>query len=211
MGFFIVLAIAAIFFLLVQSYIAIDKRDKRMQMTAASGAEQPTSANSTTKTMPVSDIIKTVGVLTARIELMHQAAAVGDDATYQSMLNNKYSGPLPELRSDGGYMSMYDNLRIMSIKGINYCTNIDKYQGRIMVALVPEPKNEFDPDAIKIVAEDSHRLGYIPSNQTNYVRSLTGNTFPYHCRCYITENEDELDGHKFYCGYVYIVRKGKGE
>ena len=166
MGFFIVLAIAAIFYLLVQSYIAIDKRDKKMQMTAASGAEQPTS---------------------------------------------KYSGPLPELRSDGGYLSMYDNLRIMSIKGINYCTNIDKYQGRIMVALVPEPKNEFDPDAIKIVAEDSHRLGYIPSNQTNYVRSLTGNTFPYHCRCYITEKENEWDGHKFYCGYVYIVRKGKGD
>ena len=83
---FFVLAIAAIFFLLVQSFIAIDKRDKRMQMTSASGSGQPTSTNSTTKTMPVSDIIKTVGVLTARIELMHQAAAVGDDATYQSIL-----------------------------------------------------------------------------------------------------------------------------
>lgn len=211
MGFFIVLAIAAIFFLLVKSFIAIDKRDKRMQMTAASGAEKPTSVNSITKTMPVSNINKTLGMIKAQAELMRQAAAVGDDATYQSILNNKYSGLLPELRSDGGYMSMYDNLRIMSVKGINYCTNIDKYQGRIMVALVPEPKNEFDPDAIKIVAEDSHRLGYIPSNQTNYVRSLTGNTFPYHCRCYITEKEDELDGHKFYCGYVYIVRKGKGE
>jgi cell division protein FtsW (lipid II flippase) len=56
------------------------------------------------------------------------------------------------------------------------------------------------------VAEDSHHLGYIPSGQTDFVRSLTANEFPYRCTAFIEAHEDENDGHKFFVGYVYIKR-----
>ena len=71
---------------------------------------------------------------------------------------------------------------------------------------MPEPTNEFDPDAIKLVAEDSHHLGYIQTEQTDFVRSLTANEFPYHGTAFINEHEDELDNHKFFTGFVYIKR-----
>lgn len=101
---------------------------------------------------------------------------------------------------------MIDNLRILKIAGINYRDGISRYVGRVNCALVPEPDNEYDPDAIKIVAEDRHHLGYIQSGQTDLVCSLTANEFPYRCTAIIEEHEDEDDGHRFYTGYVYIKR-----
>ena len=139
-------------------------------------------------------------------EAMIQAKAAGHDDDYEAMMNDTYSGPLPEPRGDGGYLSIYDNLRILNIAGINYRQGINRYTGRVMSVLVPEPANEFDPDAIKIVAEDRHHLGYIPTDQTDFVRSLTGGTFPYRCECHIYQGEDEDDGHKFFYGFVYIKR-----
>ncbi len=143
---------------------------------------------------------------TRRIEAVIQAEIVGDTLTMDSLKRNDYHGPLPERRADGGWLSIFDNLRILSIAGINHRKNIDRYIGRVECALVPEPTNEFDPDAIKIVAEDSHHLGYIPSEQTDFVRSLTANEFPYRCTAFIEAHEDENDGHKFFVGYVYIKR-----
>lgn len=144
-------------------------------------------------------------------EAMIQAKAAGHDEDYKAMLDGTYTGPLPEPRDDGGYLSIYDNLRILKIAGINYRQGIIRYTGRVMATLVPEPQNEFDPNAIKIVAEDRHHLGYIPTNQTDFVRSLTDESFPYRCECHIYQAEDEDDGHKFFYGFVYIKRKDHGE
>ena len=140
-------------------------------------------------------------------EVMIQSMIVGDIDTYNAVLNNTYRGPWPEPRADGGYLSLYDNLRILKIAGINYRTGINRYLGRVMCALVPEPDNEYDPDAVKIVAEDRHHLGYIPSEQTDFVRSMAGGEFPYRCEAHIYESEDEEDGHKFFYGFVYIKKK----
>ena len=140
-------------------------------------------------------------------EVMIQSMIVGDTDTYNAVLNNTYRGPWPEPRADGGYLSLYDNLRILKIAGINYRTGINRYLGRVMCALVPEPDNEYDPDAVKIVAEDRHHLGYIPSEQTDFVRSMAGGEFPYRCEAHIYESEDEEDGHKFFYGFVYIKKK----
>ena len=140
-------------------------------------------------------------------EVMIQSMIVGDTDTYNAVLNNTYSGPWPEPRADGGYLSLYDNLRILKIAGINYRTGINRYLGRVMCALVPEPDNEYDPEAVKIVAEDRHHLGYIPSEQTDFVRSMAGGEFPYRCEAHIYESEDEEDGHKFFYGFVYIKKK----
>ena len=141
-----------------------------------------------------------------RIQACIQAGIVGDKFVPGAIASGSYTGPLPEPRSDGGWLSIYDNLRILKIAGINHRQGISRYVGRVECALVPEPDNEYDPDAIKIVAEDRHHLGYIPSGQTDLVCSLTANEFPYRCTAFIEECEDEDDGHKFFIGFVYIRR-----
>lgn len=152
------------------------------------------------------DIMADIENLNVRTEAMIQSMAVGDEATYQAIMNGSYQGPWPERRDDGGWLSIYDNLRILKIAGINHRQGISRYVGRVECALVPEPDNEYDPDAIKIVAEDRHHLGYIPSGQTEMVCWLTANEFPYRCTAFIEACEDETDGHKFFVGYVYIKR-----
>ena len=139
-------------------------------------------------------------------EALKQAELVGDHLTETSINSGTYTGPLPERRADGGWLSIYDNLRILKIAGINHRQGISRYVGRVNCALVPEPDNEYDPDAIKIVAEDRHHLGYIPSGQTDFVCSMTANEFPYRCTAFIEECEDEDDGRKFFVGFVYIKR-----
>ena len=141
----------------------------------------------------------------AKIEAMIQAAEAGHDDVHQQIENGIYKGPWPERRSDGAWTSIFDDLRILTIAGINHRQNISHYKGRNTVALVPEPKNEFDPNAIKVIAEDGHHLGYIHRDQTDMVRSWAHDKFPHYCVCMIQEHDDEDDGHRFYTGYLYIL------
>jgi hypothetical protein len=142
----------------------------------------------------------------ARIEALIQAAEAGHDDVHQQIEDGTYKGPWPERRSDGAWTSIFDDLRILSIAGINHRQAISHYKGRNTVALVPEPKNEFDPNAIKVIAEDGHHLGYIHRDQTDMVRSWAHDKFPHYCICMIQEHDDEDDGHRFYTGYLYFVR-----
>ena len=153
-----------------------------------------------------SDIVADLETETRRIQAFIQANIVGDRFVADAINTGSYTGQLPEKRSDGGWLSIFDNLRILKIAGINHRSGIGKYVGRVECALVPEPENEYDHNAIKVVAEDSRHLGYIPTEQTDFVRSLTANEFPYRCIALIEEHEDELDGHKFFTGFVYIKR-----
>lgn len=173
--------------------LIIDSRSKK--------EKSPTDAQ-----QPVVEQLIDLETETKRIEAFIQAGIVGDNLTVDALNRNDYHGPLPERRADGGWLSIYDNLRILKIAGINHRQGISRYLGRVECALVPEPDNEYDPDAIKIVAEDRHHLGYIPSGQTDLVCSLTANELPYRCTAFIEECEDEDDGHKFFIGFVYIRR-----
>lgn len=145
-------------------------------------------------------------LLMRKTEAMIQADLAGNQTVHDAIMSNNYSGPLPERRDDGGWLSVFENLRILKIAGINRREGIDRYVGRVDCALVPEPDNEFDPEAIKIVADDRHHLGYIPADQTSFVRSLTAEEFPYKATAFIEEKKDEIDGHRFFVGYVYIKR-----
>ena len=147
-----------------------------------------------------------LGTMAQRAQALIQADLVGDHLTETSINAGTYTGPLPERRGDGGWLSIYDNLRIFKIAGINHRQGISRYVGRVECALVPEPDNEYDPEAIKIVAEDRHHLGYIPSGQTDTVCWLAANEFPYRCTAFIDECKDGTDGHKFFVGFVYIKR-----
>lgn len=155
---------------------------------------------------PDIDIVETLKQETSRIQAFIQAGIVGDKRTADAINSGTYSGPLPEKRDDGGWLSIYDNLRILKIAGINYREGISRYVGRVNCVLVPEPDNEYDADAIKVVAEDRHHLGYIPSGQTEMVCWLTANEFPYRCTAFIEAQEDEDDRRKFFIGFVYIKR-----
>jgi Na+-transporting methylmalonyl-CoA/oxaloacetate decarboxylase gamma subunit len=148
--------------------------------------------------------------LLALTEAATQAKESGHDDVYQAIMANTYDGPLPERRADGGWTSIFDDLRILSIAGINHRQNIVRYKGRNTVALVPEPSNEFDTDAIKVVAEDGHHMGYIHRDHTDMVRSWARNKFPFYCVAMIQEHEDEMDEHHFYTGYLYIKKKAEG-
>lgn len=140
----------------------------------------------------------------ARIEALIQASESGHDDVHQRIEDGTYTGSWPERRSDGAWTSIFDDMRILSIAGINHRQGIVKYKGRNMAALIPEPSNEFDPNAIKVVAEDGHHLGYIHRDQTDMVRSWAHNQFPHYCVAMVLEHDDEEDRHRFFTGYLYI-------
>lgn len=145
----------------------------------------------------------------ALYELMNQAKAVGDVETYEKVKNNKYMGKVPT-RPDGQWQSMYDNLMILKIAGINYRGNLSAYVGKFKGVLKPEPKNDYDPNAIMIKCEDGKHLGYVPEDKTEDVRAFIGadgvDFNPYRIEGDIEECEDD-DERKFFVGRIYVVKK----
>jgi hypothetical protein len=91
-----------------------------------------------------------------------------------------------------------------SIAGINFRHGIDKYIGDFEGRLIPEPDNEYDPNAIRIEHSDGHHLGYISSNQTEYLRGLVKNMFPVSCTGHISENVKSEENRKYYQGVIYV-------
>lgn len=144
--------------------------------------------------------------LMQRTEAYIQASIVHDEATKAALDAGTYDGPLPERRGDGGWLSIYDGLRILSIAGINHRQNIGRYTGRNTVAIVPEPKNEFDPGALKVIAEDGHHLGYVGRDHQEMVRSWSREQWPYYCEAIIRDAHED-DGTTFYVGYLYIIKQ----
>jgi hypothetical protein len=144
--------------------------------------------------------------LSATLELLRQATLMEDAETIKAINDGTYDGKLPERRSDGGWLSVYDDLRILGIAGINHRQRIGSSLGRVDVALVPEPGNEFDPCAIKVVAEDGHHLGYVHYDQTPMVRAWAKDHFPKLAAAFIEQKTDEVDGHSFYVGYFYLIK-----
>lgn len=153
--------------------------------------------------------------LMALCEVMKQAKMMGDTATHDAAMKLTYDGNLPELREDGAWTSIYDDLRILKIAGMNYRGNLSAYVGQFKGVLVPEPKNEYDPFAIMVKVEDGKHVGYIKEEQTGMVRTWVGaeqleleepTIFkPYRVEGFIDEREDE-DGRKYYDGSVYLKK-----
>ena len=72
------------------------------------------------------------------------------------------------------------------IAGITHGEHIDDHLGEFAATLKPDPTNPYDQNAIKIVTSEGHRVGYVPKDQTTYVRDFT--TLPCLCYCYIGTN-----------------------
>lgn len=138
------------------------------------------------------------------MEVMRQAKLVGDKETEADVLNGTYDGKLPEELSNGMWTSVFDCLTIINIAGINYRGNLSAYVGDFNGVLVPEPKNDYDQNAIMIKCEDGKHLGYIPENLTAMVREIAGQDFQrYRITGHIFENED--DERKYFTGYINLV------
>ena len=73
-----------------------------------------------------------------------------------------------------------------TIAGMSYRDDIDEYLGEHVGTLEAEPTNEYDPNAIKILAEYGHHVGYVPKDMTSEIRNSV--TLPCTCYFYIGEN-----------------------
>jgi hypothetical protein len=85
-----------------------------------------------------------------------------------------------------------------NIAGMSHRDNIDGHLGEFKGTLEAEPTNEYDPNAIKVLAADGHHVGYVPKDMTDEIRDNV--TLPCQCFCYIGEN----DG--VYFSDCYILR-----
>lgn len=73
-----------------------------------------------------------------------------------------------------------------NIAGMSHRDNIDEYLGEFKGTLEAEPTNEYDPNAIKVLAADGHHVGYVPKDMTKEV--MNNAQLPCPCFCYIGEN-----------------------
>ena len=146
----------------------------------------------------------------AEREAIRQAEDVFDFETRIAILQGTYTGPLPEHIAGGHWTELYPNILHTKIAGINYRKGLGNLVGMFFDArLEPEPKNKYDKNAIKIIkADDGVHLGYIPADETMYVRQFINEDFTCHCEAFIEEGEDwdyDLDREKrFLYGYVNI-------
>lgn len=85
-----------------------------------------------------------------------------------------------------------------NIAGMSYRENIDDYLGEFKGTLEAEPTNEYDPNAIKVLAADGHHVGYVPKDMTKEVRDNA--QLPCPCFCYIGCNDGT------YFSECYILR-----
>ena len=141
-------------------------------------------------------------------EVKRQAEEHNDQDTIRALQNNTYIGPLPELKPDGSYTSIYVTYLRFKIAGINHRKRIRDYVGKCRGYIQPEPTNKYDPNAIAIYAEDGHHLGYIPQAETQEVSDL-GIPFPIKVYCEIEEDYDYDDSRRFFVGHILIEQPEK--
>ena len=156
--------------------------------------------------------------------LQRQAELAGDLDTLEAIRTNTYNGPLPELKCDepnvqelqyfcvkdkGYHVSVWpkdqkipDYLEF-EIAGMSYRGNLGDYTGEHVGTLEPEPDNPYDANAIKILAEDGHHVGYVPKDMTGAVREFA--SLPCTCYFYIGGN----DGTYYSDAYISNISPNK--
>lgn len=138
--------------------------------------------------------------LISLVVLMRQSQFVGDEDTYKAIKEKNYEGQLPEKLDNGSWTSPYPQLLTLPIAGINYRSGIKNCLGPAKARLIADPKNEYDPNAIKVVHESGTHIGFIPADRTDDIREL----LPCYAMCEIDECEDDLDHHHYFRGWLYL-------
>ena len=73
-----------------------------------------------------------------------------------------------------------------NVAGITHGEHIDDHLGEFVATLEPDPANPYDAQAIKILARNGDRVGYVPKDMTEEVRKFS--QLPCKCYCYIGIN-----------------------
>ena len=175
--------------LLIIFYVVRNNKKEKM---AASSTQEPFKS---TKHNPV--------YLARLDEVKRQAEERGATATVQSIRDMKYKGPLPTMKPDGSFTDLQSKILTYNIAGINFRRGLENYIGDFMGYLNPEPKNQYDPNAIAIHHSDGKHLGYIHADNTDEVRNLHI-PFPIPIWGKIEEDYDEDDDRIFYRGTISI-------
>lgn len=116
---------------------------------------------------------------------------------------------IPDTKEDRTSVKM-PNIRTIhclqfKIVGTNYRDKMSKYTGKYKGTVVPEPENESDANAIKVLASDGHHVGYIPAQETQQLREWVNYQFPYPCKIDICKRRDKDTNKFFYFGNVEII------
>ena len=74
----------------------------------------------------------------------------------------------------------------ITIAGLYHCDHIADYLGEHVGTLEAEPTNPYDANAIQILAEDGHPVGYVPKDMTEEIRRES--QLPCPCYFYIGNN-----------------------
>lgn len=86
------------------------------------------------------------------------------------------------------------------IAGITHCKGVDAYIGEGKGVLVADNKIPYDPNAIRILAEDGHHLGYVPKDCNVRVRQ----SIKLPCECYYIILKGYDNGRTYYHTDCYI-------
>jgi len=108
-------------------------------------------------------------------------------------------------RNNGNYVSVWpkdhgDVAFECNIVGCFYRHDIQNYIGEFKGYLMAEPGNRHDSNAIKVMAEDGHCVGYIPRNQTKKIRQ--NHRLPCDCYCFIDVRMGDEGPLFFTCVYL---------
>ena len=182
-------------------FVVMNSKFSKKEETLPPPSVTPTPAS---KEPSDEELIANAKKLAAIGEALQQAKAQGDEKTVQEILNMTYTGPLPEKKEDGSYTKIYKNYLRFKIAGINHREGIGDYEGKFIGEVIPEPTNQFDPNALKIVHQDGKHLGYVPAEDTQQLREWVKNIFPFKCYGEIFQDEDYDEDRKFYWGEVMV-------
>ena len=111
-------------------------------------------------------------------------------------------------KDSGYYVSVWpkdQNADILEfdIAGMTYRDKIMLYSGESVGTLEAESDNQYDKNAIKVLAPDGYMVGYVPRDTTARVREFT--SLPCRCYFYIGYYTDSEGTH--YYSDCYITRK----
>lgn len=137
--------------------------------------------------------------------LQSQAEATGDTATLEAIRTDTFKGRLPVYRPNGTYTHYLNKVYEFNIAGMMYRDKkkVARCEGLAYARLVPEPTNEFDPNAIKVIHESNTHIGYIPRTDTALVRSIV----PIPADCFVHISCDDDGDYAEGTVYIEIPRK----
>lgn len=153
-------------------------------------------------------------------EVARQATLINDQTVLKAVKNDSYNGPIPQRWENGDtYNSIFpDRLLIISIAGINFKRGLSNCIGDFNGVILPDPKNDYDPNAIKIKNSDNKELGYIPENLTQIVRNFIGHSdvendtkwrhrITGHISDHYDWNYDTNRERRYFTGYINITKQ----